>query len=71
MTNQHGHILVVDDNRMNRIKLSAGLEQQGHSVTLAEHGKQALEMMRAPRYAGFDVVLLDIMMPKMDGYPIL
>jgi CheY-like chemotaxis protein len=46
MTNQHGHILVVDDNRMNRIKLSAGLEQQGHTVTLAEHGKQALEMMR-------------------------
>ncbi len=52
MTNQHGsealsgHILVVDDNRMNRIKLSAGLEQQGHTVALAEHGKQALEMMR-------------------------
>jgi CheY-like chemotaxis protein len=45
MTTQHGHILVVDDNRMNRIKLSAGLEQQGHSVALAEHGKQAFEMM--------------------------
>jgi signal transduction histidine kinase len=71
MTTQHGHILVVDDNRMNRIKLSTGLEQQGHSVTLAEHGKQALEMMRAPRYAGFDVVLLDIMMPEMDGYQVL
>ncbi|MGH7450410.1 MAG: response regulator [bacterium] len=68
MTNQHGHILIVDDNRMNRIKLSAGLEQQGHSVTLAEHGKQALEMMRSQ---SFDVVLLDIMMPEMDGYQVL
>lgn len=74
MTNQHGaealagYILVVDDNRMNRIKLSAGLEQQGHSVALAEHGKQALEMMHAQ---SFDVVLLDIMMPEMDGYQVL
>jgi len=68
MTTQHGHILVVDDNRMNRIKLSASLEQQGHSVALAEHGKQALEMMRSQ---SFDVVLLDIMMPEMDGYQVL
>jgi signal transduction histidine kinase len=68
MTTQHGHILVVDDNRMNRIKLSAGLEQQGHTVALAEHGKQALEMMRGQ---AFDVVLLDIMMPEMDGYQVL
>jgi signal transduction histidine kinase len=68
MTTQHGHLLVVDDNRMNRIKLSAGLEQHGHSVTLAEHGKQALAIMRAQ---SFDVVLLDIMMPEMDGYQVL
>lgn len=68
MTNEHGHILVVDDNRMNRIKLSRGLEQQGHSVALAENGQQALEMVRAQP---FDVVLLDIIMPEMDGYQVL
>jgi signal transduction histidine kinase len=68
MTNEHGHILVVDDNRMNRIKLSHSLEQQGHTVALAENGQQALEMIRAQ---SFDVVLLDIVMPEVDGYQVL
>ena len=68
MADEHGHILVVDDNRLNRIKLSRGLEQQGHTVALAEDGHQALEMARAQ---SFDVVLLDIIMPEMDGYQVL
>jgi signal transduction histidine kinase len=68
MADEHGQILVVDDNRMNRMKLSLGLEQQGHTVGLAEDGPQALDMLRA---RSFDVVLLDIIMPGMDGYEVL
>jgi signal transduction histidine kinase len=68
MAEEQGHILVVDDNRMNRIKLSRSLEQQGHQVGLAEDGRQALEMLRAE---AFDVVLLDIIMPGLDGYQVL
>jgi len=60
--------LVVDDNRMNRLKLSRLLEQQGHIVALAENGQQAMEMIWAQ---SFDLVLLDIVMPKMNGYQVL
>jgi class 3 adenylate cyclase len=67
-TNEQGHILVVDDNRMNRIKLWRVLEQQGHSVGLAENGQQALDQLRAD---AFDLVLLDIVMPEMDGFQVL
>jgi signal transduction histidine kinase len=68
MADEHGQILVVDDSRMNRMKLSLSLEQQGHNVDLAENGRQALEMLRARL---FDAVLLDIAMPGMDGYKVL
>jgi CheY-like chemotaxis protein len=68
MQDEQGHILVVDDNRMNRLKLSFGLEKQGHTVDLAEDGRQALDMLRAH---SFDLVLLDILMPEMDGYQVL
>jgi len=68
MAEEQGQILVVDDNRVNRIKLSRSLEQQGHAVALAEHGQQALDML-AQR--SFDLVLLDIIMPEMDGYQVL
>jgi len=68
MTDKHGHILVVDDNRVNRLKLSRGLEQQGHTFALAENGQRALEMIQAQ---SFDLVLLDIVMPRMNGYQVL
>ncbi len=68
MAEVHGQILVVDDNRMNRIKLMRSLEQQGHTVGLAEDGQQALDLLKAQP---FDVVLLDIIMPGMDGYEVL
>lgn len=68
MKDEHGHILVVDDHKTNRLKLSLGLKQQGHTVALAEHGQQALDMLRAE---SFDVVLLDIIMPELDGYQVL
>ena len=40
-----GHLLVVDDNKVNRLLLGRGLEQQGHRVAFAENGRQALEML--------------------------
>jgi signal transduction histidine kinase len=68
MAEEQGHILVVDDNRMNRIKLSRSLELKGHAVDLAEDGQRALDMLKEEAY---DVVLLDIIMPEMDGYQVL
>jgi len=64
----HGHLLIVDDNRVNRILLARGLEKQGHAVEIAENGRQALEMLKRDAY---DLVLLDIEMPEMNGYQVL
>jgi adenylate cyclase len=66
--NGAGYILVVDDNRLNRMLLARGLEQQGHRVAFAENGRQALEKLAEQ---AFDLVLLDIEMPEMDGYQVL
>jgi signal transduction histidine kinase len=68
MADEAGHVLVVDDNRVNRLKLSISLEQQGHTVSLAEDGQQALALMAIEP---FDVVLLDLIMPGMDGFQVL
>jgi len=67
-TEKGGYILVVDDNRLNRLKLAHSLERQGYTVATAEDGQQALDMIRAQ---SFDLVLLDIVMPEMDGYQVL
>jgi len=64
----NGLLLVVDDNKVNRLLLSRSLEQQGHQVEMAENGSSALDMMRAKPY---DLVLLDIEMPEMNGYQVL
>ena len=64
----HGTLLAVDDNEMNRDMLSRRLVREGHTVAVAEGGRQALEMIEANN---FDLVLLDIMMPDMDGYQVL
>ena len=63
-----GLVLVVDDDANNRDVLSRRLTWQGHDVRIASTGRNALEMMGE---AAFDLVLLDIMMPDMDGYEVL
>ena len=63
-----GDLLVVDDNRVNRLLLGRALEQLGHTVTFAEHGRDALAALGRRRV---DLVLLDIEMPEMDGYQVL
>lgn len=63
-----GRLLVVDDNEVNRDMLSRRLERQLHLVDVAESGERALAMLRDE---AFDLVLLDILMPGMDGYSVL
>ena len=63
-----GRILIADDNRVNRLLLGRGLEQQGHTVVFAEHGREALDILRGN---DFDVMLLDVLMPELDGYEVL
>lgn len=66
--NQSGRILVVDDNRVNRLFLGRTLEQLGHEVAFAENGRQALDIIRRQT---FDLILLDVEMPELDGYQVL
>ncbi len=61
-------ILVVDDSRTNRSLLTKRLEQQGHLTVSAEDGQQALDALAS---GSFDLVLLDVMMPNIDGYEVL
>ena len=64
MTNA-GRVLVVDDERLNRSILRAALGREGHVVVEAADGREALDRLAD---GGADVVLLDIVMPVMDGY---
>ena len=62
-------VLIVDDNEDNRFTLSMRLESCGYSnLVTAENGREALEKMRS---GPVDLVLLDIMMPELDGYGVL
>lgn len=63
-----GKILIVDDSRTIRIKLKKSVEALGHQAEAVESGREALD-----RLAGesFDLILLDIIMPVMDGFEVL
>ncbi len=63
-----GRLLVVDDNEANRDMLSRRLEREGYSVDVASNGREALERLEARE---FDLVLLDIVMPELDGFAVL
>jgi adenylate cyclase len=63
-----GRILIVDDNKVNRLLLSRSIEMLGHDVVLAENGRIAMERLAG---GGFDLLLLDIEMPEMDGFEVL
>jgi len=68
MSSTNTSILVVDDEEPNRDILSRRLSKEGYAVTVADSGKEALDMLHLERY---DLVLLDIMMPGIDGYEVL
>ncbi len=63
-----GHLLVVDDNDVNRDMLSRRLRHQGYRVSVADDGRRALQSVRDEPV---DLVLLDVLMPEMDGYETL
>ena len=58
-------ILVVDDDKNTRMLLRAVLEAENYSVLTADNGEEALKVLDANH---IDLVVLDVMMPKMDGY---
>src|SRR6478752_3854397 len=68
MADAIARILIVDDNKVNRLLLSRNVQMQGHTAALAENGRVALEMLRRESY---DLLLLDIEMPEMDGFAVL
>ena len=68
MTTSGGRVLVVDDERLNRMLLRRALEADGHAVVEAENGRVALDQLA---HEPADVVLLDIVMPELDGYATL
>ena len=59
------HIMVVDDDKSTRMYMKALLKNEGYTVSLAEDGLEALMVMEREH---IDLVILDIMMPRMDGY---
>jgi signal transduction histidine kinase len=63
-----GNLLVVDDNEMNRDLLASRLSRQGYTVRTCEDGACALELLRQE---AFDLVLLDVMMPGLNGFQVL
>jgi len=61
-------LLVVDDNELNRDMLTRRLQRLGYTVSCAENGREALKKIRTE---SFDLLLLDIIMPVMDGFEVL
>lgn len=63
-----GRILVIDDDEINRHIMTRQLERQGHTVVTADSGKEALSLLRQ---VPFDIIILDVMMPDMNGFQVL
>lgn len=58
----------MDDNRVNRLLLARSVELLGYTSTVAENGREAMDLLRT---RPFDLMLLDIEMPEMDGFEVL
>ena len=66
---EHGaRLLVVDDNKVNRLLLARSLELMGHRVSSAENGRIALELLQRE---SFDLLLQDMEMPEMNGFEVM
>lgn len=63
-----GRILIVDDNEDNRDMLSRRLKHEGYEICMAADGQEALALVKTE---AVDLILLDVMMPEMDGYDLL
>ena len=65
MTERTARILLVDDEQSIQELLSFPLRQDGYEVVQASDGREGLELFRQ---SSFDLVVLDVMMPRMDGF---
>lgn len=65
LENNMKHILVAEDNPINRTIIETMLKKLGYTVDLVENGRQAVEILKE---SFFDLVLMDLQMPEMDGY---
>ena len=68
MSERGARLLIADDNKVNRLLLARSVELHGHRVATAENGRVALELLRREP---FDLMLLDIEMPEMDGFQVM
>src|SRR5205807_9220265 len=68
MSGEPGSLLIVDDEELNREGLARHLQRHGYTVTTVRSGREALEVLGEHR---FDLVLLDVMMPGMNGLEVL
>ena len=68
MRDAPGRLLIVDDNKVNRLLMTRSVEQLGHTAAVAENGRIAMEMLAQEPV---DILLLDIEMPEMDGFEVL
>jgi len=68
MNNSAHSVLVVDDNRMNRLKMLRALKTENYDLHEAPGGQEAIEILQSQ---AFDLVLLDILMPDIDGFQVL
>ena len=62
------HVLVAEDNPVNRKLVTTLLQKRGHAVTAVDNGREAVNAVESRREGGFDVVLMDIQMPEMSGF---
>lgn len=65
---QINHLLVVEDDKLNQMLMGQYLKKEGHQVAFADNGRHALEQLHL---GTFDMILLDIEMPEMNGYEVL
>ena len=68
MADAAAHLLIVDDNKVNRLLMARSVQMQGHNSALAENGRVALGRLAE---VSPDAILLDLMMPEMDGFEFL
>ncbi len=63
-----GRILLVEDNSVNQLVAKRLLEKNGHTVVVANNGREALAILEGASFDGFACVLMDVQMPEMDGF---
>jgi CheY-like chemotaxis protein len=61
-------ILLAEDNKINQLIASRLLGKRGHTVVIVGNGREALAALDEPGYGGFDLILMDVQMPDMDGF---